>query len=88
MSDIDTTAKLYLELANLLPLDVKSSRELKLIAVVRALATEVRAVRDAQKQYFKTRDNMQLQHSKLLERDLDVRIENILLDAEHPWCSP
>lgn len=83
----ETLAKVYLELASILPMSVKSSRELKLIKVVQALAQQVKAVRDAQKQYFKTRDNMQLQHSKLLERELDEHIEKILIDSEHPWRS-
>jgi hypothetical protein len=42
------------------------------------LAGKVKAVRDAQKAYFKTRDKAALALSKRLEKDLDGIVDEIL----------
>ncbi len=78
MSDIEACAKLYLELANLLPSTVKSSREIHLEQRLRLFASDVKRMRAAQKQYFKTRGQTELQHSKFLENDLDAHADGIL----------
>jgi phosphate uptake regulator len=45
---------------------------------LRRLAVMVRDMRKAQREYFRTRDNRILQHSKNLERDVDALVNELL----------
>lgn len=52
------------------------------------LARQVLAVREAQKQYFRTRDRGDLQESKRLESQLDRTLSKILAGPEPPAPEP
>jgi hypothetical protein len=45
---------------------------------IKELALKVQAVRDAQKKYFRERTQSSLQHSKVLEKEIDDIIADII----------
>jgi hypothetical protein len=49
---------------------------------VKELAAMVQNMRDAQKEYFKTRSPESLNHCKTLERELDAKCKAILAPAK------
>lgn len=62
--------KIHLNLAHLFDMTCQATKEFELIALIKA-------TRDAQKTYFKTRDANYLDRAKKFEKQLDQLIESI-----------